>query len=63
VAARVAVEQASGFGWERYAGMQGAILGMTRFGLSAPGGEVSRHFGFDSEHVVAAAQAQLASRK
>jgi transketolase len=63
VTARVAVEQASGFGWERYAGMQGAILGMTRFGLSAPGGEVSRHFGFDSEHVVAAAQAQLASRK
>jgi transketolase len=63
VAARVAVEEASGFGWERYVGPDGAILGMTRFGLSAPGGEVSRHFGFDSEHVVAAARAQIARRQ
>lgn len=63
VTARVAVEEASVFGWERYTGLDGAILGMTSFGLSAPGGDVSRHFGFDCEHVVAAAQAQVAARK
>ncbi|TAM88541.1 MAG: transketolase [Candidimonas sp.] len=60
VVARVAVEQASGFGWERYVGSEGAIIGLAQFGLSAPGGEVARHFGFDSDHVVAAARAQIA---
>jgi transketolase len=60
VTARVAVEEASTFGWERYTGLQGATLGMHTFGLSAPMKVVAQHFGFDSDHVVAAAKAQLA---
>jgi transketolase len=59
VTARVAVEEASPFGWERYTGFHGAILGMRTFGLSAPGKVVSEHFGFTSENVVKAARAQL----
>lgn len=60
VTARVAVEQASGFGWERYTGFEGAILGMQTFGMSAPAQVVARHFGFEPAHVVAAAKAQIA---
>ena len=60
VAARVSVEAASTFGWERYVGRNGAIIGMRTFGLSAPGKVVEAHFGFDAAHVVAAAKAQLA---
>ena len=46
VTARVAVEQASTFGWERYVGENGAILGMTGFGASAPLAELQKKFGF-----------------
>jgi transketolase len=60
ILARVAVEEASIFGWERYAGTSGAILGMRCFGLSAPGKVVSEYFGFTAEHVVAAAKEQIA---
>ncbi len=59
VGARVAVEEASTFGWERYAGPQGAVLGMHCFGLSAPSKIVARHFGFEPEHVVQAAREQI----
>jgi transketolase len=59
VVARVAVEEASTFGWERYAGAEGAILGMHTFGLSAPAKAVTQHFGFDVQSVVAAAKAQI----
>jgi transketolase len=59
VRARVAVEEASTFGWERYTGMRGAILGMHRFGLSAPLKVVSEYFGFEPDHVVAAAKEQI----
>ncbi|GAA4024458.1 transketolase [Actimicrobium antarcticum] len=59
VIARVAVEQASVFGWERYTGLTGAIIGMRSFGLSAPAAVVTQHFGFESAHVVAAAREQL----
>ena len=59
VAARVAVEEASTFGWERYTGKNGAILGMRRFGLSAPIKVVSEYFGFEPEHVVKAAKEQI----
>jgi len=61
--ARVVVEAASSIGWERYAGASGTILGVNTFGLSAPAKVVAEHFGFDSRHVVAAAKAQLASRR
>jgi transketolase len=59
IRARVAVEEASTFGWERYTGMRGAILGMHRFGLSAPLKVVSEYFGFEPDHVVAAAREQI----
>ena len=60
ITARVAVEEASPFGWERYTGPGGTILGMDTFGMSAPADVVQRHFGFDPGHIVGAAQALLA---
>jgi len=62
VKARVAVEQASTFGWERYTGLDGRIIGMKTFGASAPLKELQRKFGFNPEHVVAAAKEQLGKR-
>ena len=60
VLARVAVEEASAFGWERYTGVAGRILGMHSFGLSAPAKIVAQHFGFEPAHVIAAAREQVA---
>jgi transketolase len=60
VIARVAVEQASTFGWERYVGRGGAVIGMHTFGASAPLKALQQDFGFTVEHVVAAARAQVA---
>ncbi len=60
VHARVSVEAASPFGWERYVGPGGAIIGVDRFGASAPGPEVMAQYGFTVEHVVATAKAVLA---
>jgi len=48
---RLTVEALTTFGWERYAGDQGAIIGLDRFGASAPGDEIMRHFGFTAERV------------
>ncbi len=62
VRARVAVEQASTFGWERYTGLEGRIIGMKTFGASAPLQELQRKFGFHPEQVVAAAKEQLAKK-
>jgi len=59
VKARVAVEQASTFGWERYVGSSGNIIGMKTFGASAPLKELQRKFGFEPDRVVAAAKALL----
>jgi transketolase len=59
VTARVAVEQASTFGWERYVGRSGRIIGMKTFGASAPLKELQRKFGFEPDRVAAAAKAQL----
>jgi transketolase len=63
VTARVSVEQATTFGWERYVGATGTMLGMHSFGASAPGTDVQEHFGFDEAHVLAAARAQLARNR
>jgi transketolase len=52
IRARVAIEQASTFGWERYTGLSGRILGMETFGASAPLKELQRKFGFEPERVV-----------
>lgn len=60
VLARVSVEAGSRFGWERYVGSGGAIIGVDRFGASAPGPEVMARYGFTVEHVVATAKAVLA---
>jgi transketolase len=59
VTARVAIEQASTFGWERYVGTSGHIIGMNTFGASAPLKELQRKFGFQPDEVVAAAKNQL----
>jgi transketolase len=56
VTARIAVEQGSRLGWERYVGAAGLIIGMKTFGASAPLKELQRHFGFEPERVVAAAK-------
>ena len=60
VKARVSVEAGSTFGWERYVGTEGAIIGMTRFGASAPAKDLFQKFGFTVEHVVQAAKSVLA---
>ena len=59
VRARVSVEAASPFGWERYVGPGGVIIGVDRFGASAPGPEVLSRYGITVEHVVAAAKEVL----
>ncbi len=57
--ARVAVEQAATFGWERYVGSTGAVVGMRTFGASAPLKVLQQKFGFTPAHVVAMAKEQL----
>ena len=59
VKARVAVEQASTFGWERYVGTEGCVIGMKTFGASAPLKELQKKFGFEPEQLVAAAKRLL----
>jgi transketolase len=56
VTARIAVEQASTFGWERYVGNSGRIIGMKTFGASAPLKELQRKFGFEPNRVTAVAK-------
>ena len=55
VTARVAIEQASTFGWERYVGESGHVIGIKTFGASAPLKELQKKFGFQPEKVVLAA--------
>ncbi len=52
---RVTIEAASTMGWHRWAGDEGVVIGLERFGASAPGHEVLEHLGFTAEHVTAAA--------
>ncbi len=59
VGARVAVEQGSTLGWDRYVGPHGQIVGMHTFGASAPLKEVQRKFGFTPDRVVEAARELL----
>jgi transketolase len=56
VTARVAIEEASTLGWERWVGTEGAIMGMTTFGQSAPFADVEAEFGFTPEHVAEVAR-------
>ena len=63
VTARVAVEQASTFGWARYVGLTGERIGMHTFGASAPLKELQKKFGFTPERVASAVKEQLAMFK
>jgi pyruvate dehydrogenase complex dehydrogenase (E1) component len=63
VKARVAVEQGSTLGWERYIGESGRVIGMHTFGASAPLKELQRKFGFQPDRVVAAAKELLGGCK
>jgi len=60
VRARLAVEAAQADYWRKYVGLDGAVVGMTGFGASAPGGALMAHFGFTAEQLTAAAEALLA---
>jgi transketolase len=60
VKARVSVEAGSVFGWERYVGTDGVIIGMTTFGGSAPARDLFKKFGFTVDHVIDAAKQVLA---
>lgn len=53
VTARVAVEAAHPMGWERYVGDRGTVIGIDRFGASAPGSRVMKEYGFTADNVVA----------
>jgi transketolase len=53
ITARIAIEQASTFGWERYVGTTGRVIGMRTFGASAPLKELQKRFGFEPEQVIA----------
>jgi len=55
IKARVTVEAGSTQGWHRFAGDGGVVIGIDRFGASAPGPELMKHFGFTDDAVVAAA--------
>ncbi|RDS80779.1 transketolase [Dyella monticola] len=59
VHARVAVEMAASQGWDKYIGPKGVMLGIDRFGASAPGETVVREYGFTVDHVCAAARSLL----
>jgi transketolase len=61
VTARLAVEAGSPLGWERWVGLQGTVLGVDRFGASAPGGVVMERYGFTVERVVERALACVQS--
>jgi len=62
VTARVAIEQASTFGWERYVGGSGHVIGMKTFGASAPLKALQEKFGFDPARVVASAKELLGTK-
>jgi len=59
ITARVAIEQASTFGWERYVGTRGRVVGMKTFGASAPLKELQKKFGFEPSNIVATARELL----
>ena len=59
VKARVAIEQASTFGWERYSGTNGCVIGMRTFGASAPLKELQKKFGFEPDAVAKVARGLL----
>ena len=57
VPAKIAVEAASPLGWERYVGPNGSVIGVMKFGASAPGATLMREYGFSVDNVCARALA------
>lgn len=62
VTARVSVEMAATFGWDRYVGPKGRKVGIDRFGASAPLKDLLKYFGFTADKVVAEARAAIAEK-
>ena len=62
VTARVSIEAASTFGWERFVGSEGMAVGVDRFGASAPAGEIYRELGITAERVAAEIEGILERR-
>jgi transketolase len=62
VTARIAIEQGSMLGWDRYVGTAGEVVGMKTFGASAPLKELQRKFGFEPERIVELATEMLRSK-
>jgi len=56
---RVAVEAGVTDGWRKYVGLEGAVIGIDRYGESAPGGQLFKHFGFTVDNVVAAVKSVI----
>ena len=59
VRARVAVEAASAYSWDRYVGLDGTTVCIDHFGASAPAGILFKEFGFTVENVVASAKSSI----
>jgi transketolase len=57
---RIAIEAASGFGWDKYLGENGQFIGMNSFGASAPAGELYTHFGITTEAIVKTVENKVA---
>ena len=60
VTARVVIEAGVTGAWWRYAGQSGQVIGLDRFGESAPADELFRHFGFSTDNVLKVAREVLA---
>ena len=60
---RVAVEAGVTDFWRKYVGLDGAVVGIDRFGESAPAGELFKHFGFTAQHVAEAAKGVLQGKE
>ncbi|HPF74809.1 MAG TPA: transketolase C-terminal domain-containing protein, partial [Xanthomonadaceae bacterium] len=58
---RIAIEAATADYWRKYVGLDGAVIGMTTFGASAPASDLFKYFGITVEKVVEAAKALLAA--
>jgi transketolase len=58
---RVAIEAGVTDGWYKYVGLEGAVIGMDRFGESGPGGALFKHFGFTPENTVEVVKSLLRS--
>jgi transketolase len=59
VKARISIEAGVTHGWHKYVGLHGEVMGIDRFGASAPGEVLLRKFGFTSEHIVERAKVLL----